>query len=133
MTANTIKKPIHQKESGQGSASKAFQSLLDGSLLTRDKVGALMPFIFFLVAIAIFFIANTYHAEKQAREVEALRGEVKELRTRNTLVKAELMFLSNQSEVARRLYGKGFVESTVPPRHIDTHQSNLNFLRRIIH
>jgi hypothetical protein len=133
MTANTIKKPKHQKESSQGSASKAFQSLLDGSLLTRDKVGALMPFIFFLVAIAIFFIANTYHAEKQAREVEALREEVKELRTRNTLIKAELMFLSNQSEVARRLNGKGFVESKTPPRYIDTHRSNLNFLRRIIH
>jgi len=132
MAMNTLKKPKQQEESSQGSTGRIFQSLLDGSLLTREKVGALLPFIFFLVAIAVFFIANNYHAEKQAREVEALREEVKELRTRNTLIKAELMFLSNQSEVARRLQDKGFVESTVPPKYVESPQGNLEFFRRIM-
>ncbi|HSV88355.1 MAG TPA: FtsL-like putative cell division protein [Bacteroidales bacterium] len=131
MTTNTIKRPKERPVKEKGSAGRFFHSILDGSLLSRDKVGALLPFIFFLVAIAIFFIANNYHAEKQAREVEALREEVKELRTRNTLIKAELMYLSNQSEVVRRLSDKGFVESTVPPRQVVPSEGRLEFLRRI--
>lgn len=116
----------------KGAVSRFIQSMLDGTMLTRDKVADLLPFFFFLAGLALFFISNTYYAEKQAREVESLRKEIVELRTRHTLTKSELMYLSNQSEIARRLQSKGFVESTVPPRQISDQRTNAGILRRLL-
>ncbi len=116
----------------KGAVSRFIQSMLDGTMLTRDKVGALLPFFFFLAGLALFFISNTYYAEKQAREVEALRKEIVELRTRHTLTKSELMYLSNQSEIGRRLQSRGFVESTIPPRQISDQRNNASILRKLL-
>jgi len=115
----------------RGAVSRFIQSMLDGTLLTREKVATLMPFFFFLAGLALFFISNTYYAEKQAREVEALRKEIVELRTHHTLTKSELMYLSNQSEVARRLRSRGFVESKVPPVQVRDERNSGNLFRKI--
>jgi hypothetical protein len=116
----------------KGAVSRFIQSMLDGTILTRDKVAASLPFFFFIAGLALFFISNTYYAEKQSREVEALRKEIVELRTRHTLTKSELMYLSNQSEIARRLRSRGFVESTVPPRQVSDERNSGNLLRRLL-
>lgn len=132
MGKNNFKKPNKSNQGGRkGVISGFIQSLLDGSMLTRQKVSASLPFILFISALAIFLISNTYYAEKQARELEALRKEIVELRTRHTLTKSELMFLSNQSELLRRLRSRGFVESKTPPVQISDQRSNRNILSNI--
>ncbi len=132
MGVNNFKKSNKENSSPRRGAISGFiQSMLDGSMLTRQKVSASLPFIFFIAALAIFFISNTYYAEKQARELETLRKEIIELRTRHTLTKSELMFLSNQSELLRRLKSRGFVESITPPVQISDQSSGRKLLRSI--
>ncbi len=107
-------------------------SLFNGNFLTYEKSPGLLNFLLFISALAVLLIANNYMAEKKVRRIENLRNEVTELRTIYISNKAELMYLSNQSDIARRLEDKGFVESTVPPRIIRK-EKNRSFLLRIFH
>lgn len=116
-----MKKPEAGKQTGERKRrfSALVSSMLDGTILTREKVEAMLPFFLFLASLAIVLIFNTYYAEKKARELELLRTEIIELRLRYITTKSELMLLSNQTEVARRLQSRGITESTVPPRQLE--------------
>jgi hypothetical protein len=131
--ANTLKEPKKVKAPGKrGGFSRFFSSLLDGTILTREKVEGMLPFFLFLTLLAIVLIFNTYYAEKKARRVENLRDELVELRVRYITTKSELMYISNQSEVARMLRDKGFVESTVPPRPVVDLSPKRGMITRIL-
>ena len=106
-----------KKESRLG---KAFRSVLDGSILTRDNVVRLLPFIFFLTFLIIVYIANSYWAEKTIRQTEKVRKEIKELELEYISVKSDYMVCSKQSAVAVRLDSlySGIKESVVPPKKI---------------
>lgn len=130
---NTLKKPEKEKAPRkQGKVSRFFSSMLDGTILTREKVEGMLPFFLFLTVLAIFLIFNTYYAEKKARRLENLRTEIVELRVRYITTKSELMYISNQSEVARRLRDRGFVESTVPPRAVVDQRPKQGLLSRLL-
>lgn len=117
MTENVLKSPEQEKK-GKPKSQGVFQSILDGSILQGNKMISLLPFLFFMTFLAFILIFNTYYAEKKARKIEVYRKEVVELHLNHISVKSELMYLSNQSEIARKLKSKGFEESVVPPRII---------------
>ena len=134
MAENTLKEPLPKnEESGKTPTKKTgiFHSLLNGSFLVGDKSAELLPFVFFLALLAVMLIANTYYAEKKVREIERMRSEVKELRTIYISNKSQLMHISNQSEIARRLHSQGFLESTVPPRLLTNEKERRRLLLRI--
>jgi hypothetical protein len=64
------------------------------------------------------YIANGYYAEKSVREISRINTELKELKSEYIISKSELMFMSNQSEVAHAVAPFGLKESTVPPKKI---------------
>lgn len=117
MVSNKIKK-TKNKTGEERLAEKSLQQLLGGTFLTRDRAVSLLPFLFFLTFIAIFYIANTYLAEKTIREIEKVKKEVKELRYEYITTKSELMFHSKQTQVAKSLESTGIKESTTPPQKI---------------
>jgi len=117
-----------KKQKSSNAASRFISSVLDGTILTKENVASLLPFFMYATLLAIMLIFNTYYAEKKSREIEQIRNEIVELRLRYIVTKSELMTLSNQSEVARRLESRGFVESTVPPRQLSTSERNRWFL-----
>jgi hypothetical protein len=132
MATNQFNKKKKEKVNGKKNAfSRLVQSMLDGSILGRESVVSLIPFFFFLTGLAFLLIFNTYYAEKKAREIEITRRQVVELRTRYINTKSELMFLSNQSEIARKLRSQGFVESTEPPRLVYDHTRRRNIFARM--
>lgn len=132
MPENVLKEPKKQKATGKkGGIPRFFSSMLDGTILTREKVEGLLPFFLFLTLIAVFLIFNSYYAEKRARKLESLRIEIVELRVRYITTKSELMYISNQSEIARRLRNQGFVESTVPPRQVTDQSGGKGILDRL--
>ncbi len=132
MAENSYKEPVKETTGKkQKKGGGVLSSLLNGSFLTFEKSPGLLPFLLFLSLLAVFFIGNTYYAEKKVRNIENMRHEVTELRTIYISNKAELMYLSNQSEIARRLSEKGIVESTIPPRIVREEESRRNFLLRI--
>ena len=70
------------------------------------------------------YIANGYYAEKSVREISRINTEIKELKSEFITAKSELMFMSNQSEVARAVIPFGLKESTVPPKKIVVQANN---------
>ncbi|MBI4945581.1 MAG: hypothetical protein HY840_04170 [Bacteroidetes bacterium] len=98
--------------------ARSFLNIFSGNFLSKDNVIALLPFILFLTLIGLGYIANGYYAEKSVREISRITNELKELKSQYIIAKSELMFMSNQSEVARVVAPMGLKESMVPPKKI---------------
>ncbi|MBN1338642.1 MAG: hypothetical protein JXA03_04925 [Bacteroidales bacterium] len=92
--------------------------LLGGGFLLNAKTQRQIPFLFFLVLLAVAYIANSYYAEKNIRKIESLQKEIKELRFEYVSAKSMLMQGSRQSAIARRLQNTGILEATEPPEKI---------------
>ncbi len=93
----------------------AFHSVLGGGFLRREGSVRLLPYFLFITIMVMFYIANTYYAEKKERDIQALRKSLKELRYEYITTRSELMRESQQSEVATKLKGTNIKESRVPP------------------
>lgn len=78
-----------------------------------------LPKILFAVLIGLLYISNTHYGEKTVRKINASQAEVEDLRADYTTLKADLMFASKQSEVARKVKSLGLKESLRPPYKIE--------------
>ena len=78
-----------------------------------------LPYIMFVTAIAIFYIGNSHYAERNIRKIDSLKKEVEDLRADYTTLKANYMFSSKQSEVAKNVKKLGIIESLQPPEKIE--------------
>jgi hypothetical protein len=98
----------------------SLKSIIDGSLLTVRSVVKQIPFILFLVLLALLYIANRYQAEKVVREIDAIKTEVKDLRAEEITTASELMNLNRPSNVQNLVNQKqlGLTLSTEPPYKI---------------
>ena len=74
-----------------------------------------LPYMMFLVFIGLFYIGNSHYADKTNRKITKLEREVEDLRADYTTLKADYMFSSKQSEVAKRVKSLGLIESQEPP------------------
>ncbi|HTF17168.1 MAG TPA: FtsL-like putative cell division protein [Chryseolinea sp.] len=74
-----------------------------------------LPKILFVMTLGLIYISNTHYAEKTVRRISAMQAEVEDLRADYTTLKADLMFASKQSEVARKVNEMGLKESLKPP------------------
>ena len=98
--------------------ARSFLNIFSGNFLSKDNVIHQLPFILFLTLIGLGYIANGYLAEKSVREISRINTELKELKSEYITTKSELMFMSNQSEVANASAPLGLKESTTPPKKI---------------
>ncbi len=124
---NSIKAPETEKRTRpdlKAGVGGAVQNVLGGSFLTKERAVRLLPFFLFLTLLAMFYIANTYVAEKTERDIQALRKSLKELRYEYITTKSELMNQSQQSEVAKRLKNINIQESRVPPVKVIKKEEN---------
>lgn len=78
-----------------------------------------LPKILFVMALGLIYISNTHYAEKTVRRISVMQAEVEDLRADYTTLKADLMFASKQSEVARKVGAFGLKESLKPPYKIE--------------
>lgn len=110
--------PLQEQKEVLGESMK---DLLDGKLLVDTGLRRNIRFIMFLTLLGILYIANGYHTEKLYMEKVALEKEVGELRFEAITTAAELMKLSVQSEVERRIHEAGLdlVQTRVPPVKIE--------------
>lgn len=75
-------------------------------------------FILFLVVLALFYVANTHHAERTVRKINKKEKELKELRWEYMTLKSNLMYERKQSELAQKLADEGLEEIKNPPNKI---------------
>lgn len=78
-----------------------------------------LPKILFVMVLGLIYISNTHYAEKTVRQINAIQAEVEDLRADYTTLKADLMFASKQSEVARKVNMFGLKESLKPPYKVE--------------
>ena len=74
-----------------------------------------MPHILFVTLLIIFYIGNNHYSERTLREINQLKNEVEELRADYTTLKADYMYLTKQSEIAKRAQILQLEESKLPP------------------
>jgi hypothetical protein len=98
-------------------SSGSIKDIIDGSILTKTEVVQQLPFIIFLVVLGIFYISNRYRSERVYRDMVGLEKELRELRFESITTASDLMYMSKQSEVVKRVRNEGLdlVESTEPP------------------
>ncbi|RUT78139.1 FtsL-like putative cell division protein [Ancylomarina longa] len=111
---NDFIKPSEElKETPSGS----IKDFIDGSILTKTAVVQQLPFVLFLVGLGIFYISNRYHSERVYRDMVTLQKELKDLRFESITTASDLMYMSKQSEVVKRVKKDGLdlIESTEPP------------------
>ncbi len=77
-----------------------------------------LPKILFVLALGLVYIGNTHYAEQTVRKIQTLQVEVEDLRADYTTLKADLMYSSKQSAVAKRVKPFGLEESLTPPTKV---------------
>lgn len=104
-----------KKSGGVASLLSRFDSAGESSL---KRVLLNLPFILFLVLLAVLHIANNHMAENYARKITATEKEVKQLRWKYMTTASALMQKSKQSEVAKLVSTHGLKELRIPPYKI---------------
>lgn len=100
--------------------SSPLKGIMTGSVLAKEPFVKQIPYIGFLVLLAILYIGNRFRTERIISESDKLRKEVINLRSESITTAAELMNISRQTEVARMVKDRGIdlEESVKPPRTI---------------
>jgi hypothetical protein len=74
-----------------------------------------IPFCIFLGLLAVIYIYNGHYADKLIRNINSTDKEVKELQYEYKTVKSEVMFRSQQSELAKAVQPLGLKELVSAP------------------
>ena len=125
MAVNTLKnspreKAENTKPKGKG---RSIFSLIEtyirlGGVFEQGLPVRYIPYILYLTAVGIFYIANRNFAEKTAVKLNKLKTEIDDLRTLYITEQAEYMIGSKQSEVAKKVKDLELKESETPPYKI---------------
>ena len=116
---NKIIKPKKAKKRHNvtGNIGRGIREFFGGEMLTSGTF-KFFPFLMFIAFLAAIYISNNYYTETKIREINKIRRELKEMRYEYITSKSELTNLSKQSQLAKRLSGKGVKESTDPIKTI---------------
>lgn len=116
MAVNTFKL---KEQSSKGSVFSRLERLVKmEGLFAYGLPLKYLPYVLFVTAVGIFYIGNSHYAEKNVREIDALKKEIEDLRADYTTLKADYMYASKQSEVAKEVQKLGIQESLRPPEKI---------------
>jgi len=107
-----------KKEKDTDHASVFFRKLFTEGVVSKESATAMMPFLVFLSLLTMLYIANSHMAVKNIRDIDKLNKEVKELSWEYKSLKADLMFKSKLTEVAKKVDTLGIKELTEPPKKI---------------
>ncbi len=121
---NKVKKNKPEQKS-KGGFARGVNTLLSGRFLTREYVQSNLPFIFFIVALMVAYIAYGYFSESNMKELVSANAELHELKTRNLTIQAHLGKIRAQSSVEQSIKDLGLVESTTPPIIISVPKSEI--------
>ena len=110
---NTYKLPQREERGGLFRPINRFLRM-DASMSEVIHV-RFLPQILFLAFLSLLYIGNRHYAEKKVRSISRLETEVEDLRADYTTLKANFMYESKQSEVAKRAAELGLKESKELP------------------
>ena len=106
------------KPETEQSTNLFFKKLFVEGVVSKESATAMMPFMIFLALLTMLYIANSHMAVKNIRDIDKLNKEVKELSWEYKSLKADLMFKSKLTEVAKKVDTLGLKELIEPPKKI---------------
>lgn len=101
-----------------GPENQFFKKLFTEGAVSKESATEMLPFLIFLSVLCMLYIANSHMAVKNIRNIDKLNKEVKELSWEYKSLKADLMFKSKLTEVAKKVDTLGIKELTEPPKKI---------------
>ncbi len=102
----------------EGSATIFFKKLFTEGVISKESATGMLPFIIFLCFLVMIYIANNHLTMKNIRNIDILSKEIKELSWEYKSLKADLMFKSKMTEVAKKVDTLGLKELIEPPKKI---------------
>jgi len=87
-------------------------------VISKEAATDALPFLCFLALLGMIYIANSHFAVNNVRRIDKLNKEVKELRWEYKSLKADLMFKSKLTEVAKKVDTLGIKELIEPPKKL---------------
>nr|AOE12581.1 cell division protein FtsL [uncultured bacterium]CCF99925.1 conserved hypothetical protein [uncultured Flavobacteriia bacterium] len=99
---------------------RPFIQLVNGNVLTRERVVQALPFLIYMAFMGLVYISNGFLAESAVRAINKTTSEIKELRSEYITSKSDLIYESKQSQVVDLLNERdmGLKESFDPPKKI---------------
>lgn len=91
------------------------RTLFSSNRISSYLVAKNLPFVGFLLLLALLYISNRHLAERTVRKIDRLGREVKELSWDYKSYSAELMKLTTQTEISKRADTLGLKERIAPP------------------
>ncbi|MBB6235458.1 hypothetical protein HDC90_000055 [Pedobacter sp. AK013] len=111
--------PKRPKTAEEKMDSNSFISkLFNDGLVSKEAATDALPYLCFLALLGMVYIANSHFAVNNVRRIDKLNKEVKELRWEYKSLKADLMFKSKLTEVAKKVDTLGIKELIEPPKKI---------------
>ena len=120
-------KRVKQTSKPEESKSKTLnflRKLFSEGGVSKEAATEMLPFLLFLSLLCMLYIANSHMAMKNIRSIDKLNKEVKELSWEYKSLKADLMFKSKLTEVAKQVDTLGIHELTEPPKRIVVSDKN---------
>lgn len=106
----------------EGAAVSFIRKLFAEGVITKETATEILPFIIFLCVLVMLYIGNSHMAVKNIRKIGGLSKEVKELSWEYKSLKADLMFKSKPTEVAKRVDTLGIKQLIEPPKKLIVEQ-----------
>ena len=105
-------------EAPEGSTMIFFRKLFTDGVVSKEAATEMLPFLIFLCVLVMVYIGNSHMAETNVRKIDKLNKEVTELSWEYKSLKADLMFKSKLTEVAKKVDTLGIKELIEPPKKI---------------
>jgi hypothetical protein len=96
--------------------------LLSGGKISSLWAASYLPFVLFLFALAVVYIANRHYTESVVRDIDRVATEVKVLSWEYKTLQADLMLKSTQSEIASKVEVFGLKVLVEPPVKIKVNE-----------
>ncbi|TDO23101.1 FtsL-like putative cell division protein [Pedobacter duraquae] len=115
-----LKKPKIKEATPESKSSTVgfFKKVFTEGGVSKEAATEMLPFLLFISFLCMLYIANSHMAMKNIRDIDKLGKEVKELSWEYKSLKADLMFKSKLTEVAKKVDTLGIKELTEPPKKI---------------
>ena len=99
-------------------SNKRAGQLFELRFISPDLILKNVLFALFLGFLAMIYIANAHYAERNVREIQELRRELKEIRWYYMTLEAENMYKSRRSEIAKSVESLGLELADDKPQKI---------------
>ena len=101
------------KTEKKNGAAKAFGDIFNYVWTIKN-----IPFLLFLAAIAVVYIANGHMADNRIRKINDTARKLKDLQYQYKTLKSEMMFKSRETEIAKASAPLGLATDSIAPFRI---------------